>query len=90
MSVDPGERQNLAEKEKTQAASLDERQALRREVPRAGLGARLVGRTLAELACDLVVIADVAALEMIIGTFASVTTGATAMAFGVKPKPARN
>ena len=39
---------------------------------------------------DLVVIDDVAALEMTIGTFASVTTGATAIALGVSPKPARN
>ena len=39
---------------------------------------------------ERVVITDVAAFEMIIGTFASVTTGATASAFGVSPKPARN
>jgi hypothetical protein len=37
-----------------------------------------------------VVIDDVAAFEMIIGTLASDTTGATAIALGVKPKPARN
>ncbi len=39
---------------------------------------------------DFVVIDDVAAFEMIIGTLASVTTGATAIALGVRPKPARN
>ena len=32
----------------------------------------------------------IAAFEMTIGTFASLTTGATASAFGVRPKPARN
>ena len=35
-------------------------------------------------------IALVAAFMMIIGTLASVATGATAIAFGVRPKPARN
>ncbi len=39
---------------------------------------------------ERVVMAEVAALTTIIGTFASVTTGATAIAFGVNPKPARN
>ena len=39
---------------------------------------------------ERVVIAEVAALLMIIGTLASVTTGATAIAFGVNPNPARN
>src|SRR2546421_13116621 len=38
---------------------------------------------------DLVVMIDVAAFMMIIGFFASVATGATAIAFGVRPKPTR-
>ena len=39
---------------------------------------------------DFVVIALVAAFMTIIGIFASVATDATAIAFGVRPKPARN
>ena len=38
---------------------------------------------------DLVVMIDVAAFMMIMGFFASVATGATASAFGVRPKPTR-
>ena len=38
---------------------------------------------------DFVVMIEVAAFMMIIGTFASVATGATASAFGVSPKPTR-
>ncbi len=38
---------------------------------------------------DLVVTIDVAAFMRIIGFFASVASGATASAFGVKPKPTR-
>ena len=39
------------------AASVDERERLRREVPRAGLGGVFVGRSLRDLAVDLVAIA---------------------------------
>ena len=38
---------------------------------------------------DLVVMMEEAAFMMIIGTFACVASGATAIALGVKPKPAR-
>ena len=38
---------------------------------------------------DRVVITDVAAFMITIGFLASVATGATAIAFGVRPKPAR-
>ena len=38
---------------------------------------------------ERVVITDVAAFMITIGFFASVATGATAMALGVKPNPAR-
>ena len=38
---------------------------------------------------ERVVITDVAAFMITIGFFASVATGATAIAFGVRPKPAR-
>jgi glutamate--cysteine ligase len=44
--------------------SFSEREALRREVPRAGLAARLGGRTLRELAVELVRIADAGLVEL--------------------------
>ena len=54
------------------------------------MGSVTCGRVIEKRATygDLVVMIDEAAFMMIIGVFAWVASGATASAFGVKPKPA--